>query len=267
MKLIIAVAINFYLCAIFVATFFLSQHSSSFSRSPKLEYTLRSKPIALPKFSEIENTSEKKQTFFNYFSLIINDINGQILHQRNELIKIENKLNRGFRLNKKNASTLNAYADFYNVDKQLHWQQKIEQLLLRVNTIPPSLALAQAASESAWGTSRFATKGNNYFGQWCFIKGCGLTPKNRKEGANHEVKYFSSAFESVAAYVKNINTHRAYEKLRKIRAEAVKNNVYPSGILLADGLSNYSERKEHYINEIKTMIKTNDLKDNFDMSQ
>ena len=132
----------------------------------------------------------------------------------------------------------------------------IQELLLRVDEIPTSLVLAQAANESAWGTSRFAQDGHNYFGQWCFKQGCGITPSNRAPGATHEVKRFNTPMDSVHAYFININTHRAYKTLREIRASAEKP---VSGVLLADGLLNYSERKQAYIDELKSMIISNNL--------
>lgn len=259
MKYVIGIALNFYLILILIATVLLSQNSSSYITKLPLDFISSKDYSSLPDFSAISDLAQKKQAFFNYFSPIIIDINKQILNQRKRIIKIRKELRRGLRLTNKREHVINSYAKFYGVDVQLNWLQKIEELLLRVNIIPSSLALAQAASESAWGTSRFATEGNNYFGQWCFVSGCGLTPKNRKVDAIHEVKYFSSAFDSVAAYIKNINTHNAYQELRKIRAQAIEKKMYPNGVLLADGLTNYSERKEHYINEIKVMIKTNGL--------
>ena len=125
--------------------------------------------------------------------------------------------------------------------------------------IPNSLALVQAANESAWGTSRFARDANNYFGQWCFTRGCGLIPANRIEGAHHEVQRFSSPKESVASYLNNLNTHNAYAQLRSIRSNAVKNGEPITGYLLAAGLGKYSERGEAYIEEIRTMIRVNHL--------
>ena len=78
-------------------------------------------------------------------------------------------------------------------------QDIINELILRVDVIPVSLALAQAANESAWGTSRFALEGNNVFGQWCYKKGCGIVPAERRSGATHEVKSFTSVERSVQA--------------------------------------------------------------------
>mgnify|MGYP002064425563 CR=1 FL=1 len=94
----------------------------------------------------------------------------------------------------------------------------LAELRRRVDTVPIRLALAQAAKESGWGTSRFARKGNNFFGQWCYDEGCGLVPRARGEGRSHEVRAFDSPGDSVASYLRNINTHHGYRELRHARA-------------------------------------------------
>ena len=117
--------------------------------------------------------------------------------------------------------------------------------------------MAQAANESAWGLSRFAQKGNNLFGQWCFKKGCGIVPGQRNAGANHEVRKFASINDSVASYMHNLNTGRAYKDLRKLRATLRSTNAAVDGHTLAKGLIKYSSRGKAYVKEIQSMIKTN----------
>ena len=138
-------------------------------------------------------------------------------------------------------------------------EQQFTGLRHKLDVIPPSLILAQAANESAWGTSRFATKGNNLFGQWCFSKGCGLVPRGRAEGASHEVAKFSSPYRSVRAYIQNLNRHPTYQLLRDVRLEDRRDNAPLSGLELAEGLLGYSERGEEYIEEIRAMIHYNNL--------
>jgi Bax protein len=135
----------------------------------------------------------------------------------------------------------------------------LQRLLWRVDVIPPSLVLAQAASESAWGTSRFAQDGNNFFGQWCFKRGCGFVPASRRPTANHEVKSFASIEDAVHAYFMNLNTYPSYQYLRVIRQQ-LRNKEQPiDGISLSEGLGSYSERGDAYIKELRTMIYKNDL--------
>jgi len=138
-----------------------------------------------------------------------------------------------------------------NADKQT--------LLKRVNIIPPSLALAQAAEESAWGTSRFALEGNAFFGQWDF-SGNGIKPKQqRTELGNYGIARFDSPLGSVEGYMLNINTTSAYKSLRNLRAKQVATNKPFSGLLLAGTLIKYSERGQAYIDGLRSLIRYNKL--------
>src|SRR5690606_15885495 len=130
----------------------------------------------------------------------------------------------------------------YKVKKSEPLEKQLHILNLRINKVPPSLVLTQAANESAWGTSRFALDANNLFGQWCFTEGCGIVPANRATDAKHEVKHFDSVQDAVASYLRNINTHRAYRVLRKLRLELENKGEIASGYQLAGELGSYSER-------------------------
>mgnify|MGYP000465840695 CR=1 FL=1 len=141
----------------------------------------------------------------------------------------------------------------------VYTHESISELLLYVDIIPESLVLAQAANESAWGTSRFALEGNNYFGQWCFRKGCGLVPEQRDDEAEHEVRRFKNARQSVFAYIDNLNINRAYADLREKRSELRQNGQEITGLTLASGLHSYSERGQDYIDEIESLISYNEL--------
>jgi Bax protein len=127
----------------------------------------------------------------------------------------------------------------------------------RVDTVPLELVLSQAANESAWGTSRFARKANNLFGQWCFSKGCGLVPARRNAGSTHEVAAFKSPQLSVRSYLRNLNTGRVYKDLRNIRAAKRAEGKQATAYEIAAGLSKYSERGQAYVKEIRAMIKYN----------
>lgn len=130
-------------------------------------------------------------------------------------------------------------------------------LLERVDEVPLRLVLAQSANESSWGNSRFAREGYNFFGQWCFTKGCGIVPSRRTPGLTHEVAKFASVNESVAAYLKNINTGRVYAGLRRIPADKRRAGEQPTAHDLAGGLVKYSERGDAYVKEIRAMIRVN----------
>ena len=115
----------------------------------------------------------------------------------------------------------------------------------------------QAANESAWGTSRFAQQGYNFFGLWCYKKGCGFVPARRNSGANHEVAKFENLSRATYTYMRNINRHDAYRELRHIRASLRRAQLPVTGLALAEGLMNYSERGAAYVNELQNMIRYN----------
>jgi Bax protein len=131
-----------------------------------------------------------------------------------------------------------------------------------VDIVPISLALAQAATESGWGTSRFVIEGNNLFGEWCYEPGCGLTPLRRDEGRSHEVRSFTRPAQSVESYVRNINTHEKYRSFRLLREQMRKEERELSGLELAGELTQYSERRGAYVEEVREMIRFNNLEDN-----
>jgi len=131
--------------------------------------------------------------------------------------------------------------------------------LMRVDTVPPSLALGQAAYESGYGTSRFAREGNALFGQWTY-GGKGMQPKQKRASkGNYGVAAYDWPLESVRGYMRNLNTHRAYQKLRDKRAAARSNDREPTGDELADTLTSYSERGAEYVRSLKGIMRTNEL--------
>jgi len=133
------------------------------------------------------------------------------------------------------------------------------QLLKRVNIIPPSLALAQAAEESGWGSSRFTLEGNAFFGQWDF-SGKGMKPKQQRQGlGNYGVARFKTPLASVQGYMLNINISHAYQQLRDVRANLLKQDKQVSGHALAETLINYSERGKDYVASLQHLIDYNVL--------
>ena len=209
----------------------------------------------LPDFSGYQDTTEKKAAFFSSLYPRIELANNRILLEREYLQSLAAKEG----LSDDEMEWLERQADRLRVEAKNGSPKQFEQLTEKLDVIPPSLIMAQAANESAWGTSRFATEGNNLFGQWCFTRGCGLVPLSRPEGANHEVAKFSSPYYSVRSYIQNLNRHPAYQQLRSIRSAARADGDAFSGIALAQGLLSYSERGEEYIKEIRAMIRYNNL--------
>lgn len=195
--------------------------------------------------------SLKKQVFFRLMSPLVLVSNEKILIEREMIVNGNTEDPKIIELAKK-------YKVIKKEDSSLGKEKRLE-LLVRVDTLPPSLVLAQAAEESGWGSSRFTIEGNSFFGQWDF-SGNGMVPKEqRKELGNYGLARFASPLASVEGYMLNINTHNAYRKLRELRASlrADKNEI--TGLELAGTLAKYSERGQAYIDGLREMIRFNKL--------
>jgi len=218
----------------------------------------------VPDFASMKDVKQKKRAFFEYIYPLLEVANKEVLAKRKKIEQIQADLIAGDQLTPSELKFLVEVSDEYSLKpKDSASKENVEKLLRAVDYVPPALALAQSANESAWGTSRFAKKGNNFFGQWCFKKGCGIVPARRDAGSKHEVRKFASTQGSVRAYVKNINTGRAYSSLRSARAKLRGKDAMLTGHDLAAGLVKYSARGQAYVKEIRSMIRTNKLK-NYD---
>jgi len=194
------------------------------------------------------DVKDKKKRFFDFMRPIVNTENSRVLELREKLVAAKKNNNQ--------HSFVAKIADDYSVDWEAE-KKNWDKLLERVDAVALELVLAQSANESAWGQSRFATQGNNFFGQWCYKKGCGIVPKKRDKGTRHEVAKFSSVNKSVRSYLKNINTGRVYAPLRQIRKKNRAAGKKPDAIAQAGGLIKYSQRREAYVKEIRSMIRYN----------
>lgn len=213
-------------------------------------------PGDLVNIAEVET---RKQIFFKIILPLILLVNEEILSEREQLLAIQQELIDSGTLNAQHTQALEHLAARYRVDLETEeLSQALELLLRRVNIIPVELALAQAANESAWGTSRFTLVANNLFGQWTFTPGQGIVPEGRPEGQTYEVRKFRTLYDSVRSYANNLNSHHAYKPFRILRAEQ-QSEAGLDGILLAEGLLRYSIRGEDYVREIQAMIRQNSL--------
>jgi len=150
-------------------------------------------------------------------------------------------------------------AENYELDPPAHPDAAFaDHLLRRVDVIAPSLVLAQAANESAWGTSRFARHGNNLFGMRTW-DGEGLVPHHRAEGKTFKVATYDSVRDSLTDYVHNLNTNERYRHLRQIRVDLHQHGKPISGVALANGLNAYSKLGADYIDNIQSIIQSNGL--------
>jgi Bax protein len=226
---------------------------------------IRSTPLEgkerLPNFSKILDVKEKKRAFFSFLLAYVQDENRRIKRIRSRILSHQTKLRHKEPLQPGDPIWLFRLAGDYELPIKLQPNNPefFTVLLQSVDILPASLVLAQGANESGWGGSRFARKGNNLFGQWCYIKGCGLVPLRRQAGQIHEVTRFSSVADSVRAYFKNINTHPAYAPLRRLREKMRREEKQLSGLLLAEMLIPYSQRGEAYVSSIKGLIQSNHL--------
>lgn len=211
----------------------------------------------LPDFAKISDVKQKKESFFTTLYPLIEEENKHVLKTRSVIIALQQ---RPFdELESKQLAWISETAEYYRVENEVINDHTLTALLKRVDSIPPSLALSQAAIESGWGSSRFSKKGNNLFGQWCFTKGCGLVPSARDSGKSHEVAKYDSVNKAIRAYIKNLNTNSAFQKLRDERANIRRQNGEITGIALAQTLIEYSAERENYISKVVRFIHQNKL--------
>ncbi len=213
--------------------------------------------VILPNFADIYDIPTKKRQFFDFIRPAIDAKNSQLAKDRAEIEYWHEQISLGLGLTTEQQVALQNYVKSYRINKQSSTLQQLNDLLMRVDIIPTSLVLVQAANESAWGTSRFARIGLNFFGIWCYRSGCGIVPSGRKSGAKHEVAAFESVDDAVAGYFNNINKHNAYHVFRTIRAELRAKDQPLDAEILATGLLPYSERGAHYVRDITNMLRHN----------
>ncbi|MDA0279856.1 MAG: glucosaminidase domain-containing protein [Proteobacteria bacterium] len=246
--------------ALFVLTFAVTKFAPTYESTA--EVSVVPEPIVVfPDFASISDTEAKKQQFFDFLQDYVRYENGLVSGLRLQLLSYAEIVDAGTPLSVYERDWVVDLAVAYNLDVDATSVQSLmSELLLMVDVIPASLVLAQAANESAWGTSRFALEGNNIFGQWCYVEGCGIIPNRRVEGATHEVKSFDTIEDAIEGYFLNINTHRLYVGFRQERARLRQLGQRLDPILLVQGLARYSQRGENYIDEVQTMIQQNDLR-------
>ncbi|MET2849513.1 glucosaminidase domain-containing protein [Vibrio owensii] len=212
----------------------------------------------IPDFNSIKDTKDKKTAFFDFLRPKIALENQRIEKERAFLTS----LTIG-EVSLEQTSYAERLASLYSYPLQegTVTQAWLDEMFKRVNVLPEALVLTQAANESAWGTSRFATQANNLFGQWCYKKGCGIVPEHRGAGKTHEVEKFDTVQESVHGYFMNVNRNRAYADLRDIRANLAEKHKDLLSVATASelthGLLAYSERGIAYVNDLRAMIRHN----------
>ena len=201
-------------------------------------------------------TAQKKQTFIRIVLPLVLQANRDI---RREQLLLDRARKKG------DTGQLLKFAQKYRLDASLSADQLLAELDRRVQEVPVSLALAQAAVESGWGSSRFTQQGNALYGQWAWTAEAGIKPL---EASNSQavIRSFPSLFASVRAYMTNLNSHWAYADFRAARFRLIEAGAKPVGRDLTAYLSVYAETREDYVTLLNEMIKQNNL-DAFDGAQ
>ena len=213
------------------------------------------KPVALTllpnEIKMIESTSKRKEFFIQIVLPLILKENSNIKIDRKRLFSIINKSNNTV-LEKK---WLEKKYKQYGVPSR-----DLSTLKIRMDEVPVSLALAQAAKETGWGTSRFAQEGNALFGQWTW-SGEGLKPKDADKSEGHKVMKFNVLQASVRAYQRNLNTHSTYKDFRQERAKLRDKGEPLDSMILSKFLNKYAETGDQYVEVLQKIIKQNNLQD------
>ena len=213
------------------------------------------KPIYLTKLPKdlktLGSTVKKRELFIKIVLPLILDENEKISSDRKKLFKI---INKNFNTVGERVWLKRRFKE-YKID-----DQDLSKLKMRMDIIPVSLALAQAANESGWGTSRFALEGNALFGQWTWSKK-GISPSKKDKNKNHKVLQFQVLKASVRAYKNNLNTHNAYKEFREMRATLKEEGKNVTGLDLAKYIKSYAAIGEKYVVLIEDIIKINSLTD------
>ena len=213
------------------------------------------KPVALTllpnEIKMIEDTKKRKDFFIQIVLPLILKENNNIKIDRKRLFKIINKSNN---TNLEKKWLEKKYKQYGIPSKDL------SILKIRMDEVPVSLALAQAAKETGWGTSRFAQEGNALFGQWTW-SGEGLKPKDADKSEGHKVMKFNVLQASVRAYQRNLNTHSTYKDFRRARAELRDQEKNLDSLILSQYLKEYAETGDKYVEVLQKIIKQNNLKD------
>ncbi len=211
------------------------------------------KPISLSLLPEemkmIESSKKKKNLFIKIILPLILEENNRIRVDRRKLFNILNK-NKNSEIERR---WLNLKFKQYGV-----LNKDLSTLKIRMDEIPVSLAIAQAAKETGWGTSRFALEGNALFGQWTY-SGDGIKPAGADNDTTHKVMKFKILKSSVRAYQRNLNTHSSYKDFRLARAELRDNKMKVDSLILANYLDKYAETGKEYVKILKKIIKQNNL--------
>lgn len=211
----------------------------------------------LPDFVAMNIVKVRKSNFFNYMIPLIQKENQRLTLLRQRAQTLQKNMSESIPLTEKEKRWLTKISKQYKMTpKGDHF---FKPLLERIDIVPLSMALAQAANESGWGTSRFAQQGNSLFGEWCYIPNCGIIPLKRDPGAHHEVASFATVAHSIRSYMHNLNTGSYFKEFRVVRATQRSQNKKPKGLELLPTLHPYSSLGTDYVSRIRSIVQYNKL--------
>jgi Bax protein len=205
-----------------------------------------------PDLASLPDSDQRKAAFIKTVLPLVLHVNETIAHDRARILALRTEFARARTLKVGDAEWLRGVSSSYGLDQDADF----DELLLRVDVVPPSLAVAQAALESGWGTSRIAHEGKALFGQYAMY---GEGPAQGEDAKNYRIKYFATLSDAVRSYATNLNTHAAYERFRKARAKMRSRGVDPDGYDLAAEIVNYSELRGDYVKAVRRLIDINAL--------
>jgi len=206
-------------------------------------------------YYKIKNSKEAHNYFSEYIYELTKKENIKILEDRNFVRNLLTSNNLKATITDIELKKLNKLKKRYRI-KELY---DLKSYMMKIDVIPPSMSIAQAAVESAWGKSRFTKKANNIFGHWTYNAKNGIVPQRREEGSKHFIRIFSSIQDSLRAYMLNLNRHAAYKSFHKKRYETRIKNKKPMGIELSQTIIKYSGIGEKYLAILKSVIKKHKL--------
>jgi len=195
-----------------------------------------------------------KSYFFNFFANKINIENEKILKERAFIISIEEK--KELDKDSKEYKKLLELQKKYKVQKLYDYKTYLK----RVDIIPPSMGIAQAAVESAWGKSRFIKVANNIFGHWTYNPKIGIVPLKRPDGKRHLIRVFKTLQDSISAYATNLNRTGAYQDFRDMREKMREQSAFIDGLKLSKTMHKYSGIGHDYVKILSSIIKKYELR-------
>jgi Bax protein len=225
--------------------------------------TVRDQPTSVPRvylasfprdLEAVPSIDARKAVFIRTMLPLVLKVNESILLDRGRLLALRSRVDASKPMTAEENAWLQDLSRRYGLDSP-----DFDLLLKRVDVIPPSIALAQAAEESGWGTSRFAREANAAFGQYTYDDENGLVPERREDGKRHLIRAYDHLLDGVRSYALNLNTHEAYRQFRRQRAEMRAHGQELDGLTLVPALLAYSEGGQAYVDTVETIIRANDL--------